>query len=131
MPIYETSSAEQVEWNLGDSGAVAAILETPAHSESLESVRKQLRAVPGNGFGYGALRHLGSPDVRAKLAETGPQRVRIQKEMDQLAKVIASSERQLGDEKFMSRAPAHVVNSIREKLGGYKSQFTKLQESLQ
>ncbi|OXM62111.1 non-ribosomal peptide synthetase [Amycolatopsis vastitatis] len=39
----------------------------------VKSVRKQLRAVPGNGFGYGALRHLGSPDVRAKLAETGPQ----------------------------------------------------------
>ncbi|MEA5363472.1 non-ribosomal peptide synthase/polyketide synthase [Amycolatopsis sp., V23-08] len=39
----------------------------------VKSVRKQLRAVPGNGFGYGALRHLGAPDVRRKLAETGPR----------------------------------------------------------
>ncbi|HEY5185249.1 MAG TPA: AMP-binding protein, partial [Actinomycetes bacterium] len=29
VPIYETSSAEQVEWILSDSGAVAAFLETP------------------------------------------------------------------------------------------------------
>ncbi len=39
----------------------------------VKSVRKQLRAVPGNGFGYGALRHLGPPDVREKLTGTGPQ----------------------------------------------------------
>jgi long-chain acyl-CoA synthetase len=42
VPIYETSSAEQVQWNLGDSGAVAAILESPAHSDLLASVRDQL-----------------------------------------------------------------------------------------
>ncbi|MGW4061459.1 non-ribosomal peptide synthase/polyketide synthase [Amycolatopsis sp. NPDC004747] len=39
----------------------------------VKSVRKQLRAVPGNGFGHGALRHLGDPDVRERLAGTGPQ----------------------------------------------------------
>ncbi|MGW3961739.1 non-ribosomal peptide synthase/polyketide synthase [Amycolatopsis sp. NPDC005003] len=39
----------------------------------VKSVRKQLRAVPGNGFGYGALRHLGDPDVRERFAGTGPQ----------------------------------------------------------
>jgi valyl-tRNA synthetase len=69
--------------------------------------------------------------IRVSGAQIEAQRARIQKEMDQLTKVIASSERQLGDEKFMSRAPAHVVDSIREKLGGYKSQMAKLQESLQ
>ncbi|WP_244211017.1 non-ribosomal peptide synthase/polyketide synthase [Amycolatopsis kentuckyensis] len=39
----------------------------------VKSVRKQLRAVPGNGFGYGALRHLGEPDVRERLAGHPPQ----------------------------------------------------------
>jgi long-chain acyl-CoA synthetase len=42
VPIYETSSAEQVQWNLGDSGAVAVILESTAHAASLELVRKDL-----------------------------------------------------------------------------------------
>jgi len=32
VPIYETSSAEQIEWILSDSGAVAAFLETAAHA---------------------------------------------------------------------------------------------------
>ncbi|MER6800382.1 condensation domain-containing protein, partial [Amycolatopsis mediterranei] len=46
---------------------------TPDWRTLVKSVRKQLRAMPGNGFGYGALRHLGDPDVRKQLAETGPQ----------------------------------------------------------
>ncbi|MET8847907.1 non-ribosomal peptide synthase/polyketide synthase [Amycolatopsis sp. NPDC004625] len=39
----------------------------------VKSVRKQLRAVPGNGFGFGALRHLAGPEVRERLAGTDPQ----------------------------------------------------------
>ncbi len=38
VPIYETSSAEQVEWILTDSGAVALIVETPAHKETVTPV---------------------------------------------------------------------------------------------
>jgi long-chain acyl-CoA synthetase len=41
VPIYETSSAEQVEWILSDSGARAVFVETPAHRELVESVRAQ------------------------------------------------------------------------------------------
>src|SRR3954451_1430050 len=39
VPIYETSSAEQVEWILSDSAARAIFVETPGHSEIVESVR--------------------------------------------------------------------------------------------
>jgi long-chain acyl-CoA synthetase len=42
VPIYETSSAEQLQWNLGDSGAVAVILESAGHQDQLEQVRGQL-----------------------------------------------------------------------------------------
>ena len=37
MPIYETSSEEQVAWVLTDSGAVAAVVETEAHRERVEA----------------------------------------------------------------------------------------------
>src|SRR5215831_41390 len=43
VPIYETSSAEQVEWILTDSGARALIAETPAH---LQTAAESLIAVP-------------------------------------------------------------------------------------
>ncbi len=42
VPIYETSSAEQVQWNLGDSGAVAVVVESSAHQATLDGVRDQL-----------------------------------------------------------------------------------------
>jgi len=42
VPIYETSSAEQVQWNLGDAGAVAVVVESETHAASLEQVRDQL-----------------------------------------------------------------------------------------
>jgi long-chain acyl-CoA synthetase len=42
VPIYETSSAEQVAWILADSGAVACVVETPAHAEAVSSVRGEL-----------------------------------------------------------------------------------------
>jgi non-ribosomal peptide synthase protein (TIGR01720 family) len=38
----------------------------------IRSVRRQLRAVPGNGLGFGALRYLGSPPVHDRLSAGGP-----------------------------------------------------------
>ncbi len=42
VPVYETSSAEQVEWILSDSGAVACVVETTDHEDVVESVRERL-----------------------------------------------------------------------------------------
>ncbi|MBV6696190.1 long-chain fatty acid--CoA ligase [Kitasatospora aureofaciens] len=42
VPVYETSSAEQVEWILGDSGAVAVLTETDQHAKVVEKVRGRL-----------------------------------------------------------------------------------------
>jgi non-ribosomal peptide synthase protein (TIGR01720 family) len=44
----------------------------PPWRDLIKSVRRQLRAVPNNGFGFGALRYLGSPAVRERLTEAGP-----------------------------------------------------------
>jgi long-chain acyl-CoA synthetase len=41
VPIYETSSAEQVAWILGDSGAVACVAGTAALAATVESVRER------------------------------------------------------------------------------------------
>jgi long-chain acyl-CoA synthetase len=38
VPIYETSSAEQVDWILNDSGAVGLIVETPTHRELVNPI---------------------------------------------------------------------------------------------
>ncbi|QMU70575.1 non-ribosomal peptide synthase/polyketide synthase [Streptacidiphilus sp. P02-A3a] len=41
----------------------------------VKSVRRQLRAVPGNGLGFGALRSFGPPEVRERLAAGVPGQV--------------------------------------------------------
>ena len=45
VPVYETSSAEQVAWILSDSGAVAAVVESAAHARVVGSVRGELPAL--------------------------------------------------------------------------------------
>jgi long-chain acyl-CoA synthetase len=42
VPIYETSSAEQLQWILKDSAAVGCFVETSAHEEALAQVRGEL-----------------------------------------------------------------------------------------
>ncbi len=39
VPIYETSSSEQVEWILSDSGATAIIVESPTHAARVAEVQ--------------------------------------------------------------------------------------------
>ena len=42
VPIYETSSAEQVAWILSDSGAKGVFVETPAHAVTVADVRDKV-----------------------------------------------------------------------------------------
>lgn len=42
VPIYETSSAEQVRFVLADSGAVAVFAETDGHADTVEKLRGEL-----------------------------------------------------------------------------------------
>ncbi|GIJ24762.1 AMP-dependent synthetase/ligase [Micromonospora lutea] len=42
VPVYDTSSVEQVRWMLGDSGAVCCVLETADHAASVTGVRAEL-----------------------------------------------------------------------------------------
>jgi valyl-tRNA synthetase len=63
-------------------------------------------------------------------AQEDAQRKRDEKEREQLVKNIANYERQLGDEKFLGKAPAHVVEGMRQKLAEYKTQLGKLDASV-
>jgi long-chain acyl-CoA synthetase len=45
VPIYPTSSLEQVEWILGDSGATAVVVETGAHARMVAQARVNLPAL--------------------------------------------------------------------------------------
>jgi long-chain acyl-CoA synthetase len=66
VPVYETSSPEQIAWILGDSGAVACLTEPAVHSTAVESVRDRLPGlahvwqIEAAGDGSGALAQLAA-----------------------------------------------------------------------
>ena len=45
VPIYETSSPDQVQWILADSGAVGVVVETAAHLSAVEQGRGALEGL--------------------------------------------------------------------------------------
>ena len=74
VPIYPTSSLEQVEWILGDSGAVAVVVETDDHARMITTARASLPAlshvweIDGGRFG-------GLPDIKAGGAQVTPEQI--------------------------------------------------------
>ena len=58
VPVYETSSAEQIEWILSDSGARAVFAETPEHASRLKGVRDRLTGLHHTGC-HGMAQHIG------------------------------------------------------------------------
>jgi long-chain acyl-CoA synthetase len=59
VPVYETSSAEQVEWILSDSGARAAIAESDTHAEIISGLKDKLPDL-GQLWRIGALDELAA-----------------------------------------------------------------------
>ena len=75
VPIYPTSSLEQVEWILRDSGAVAVVVETDDHAKLIAEARAKLPAVAhawqieGSRFGGLADLELGGSHVTPEQVE--------------------------------------------------------------
>ena len=70
VPVYETSSADQLRWILEDSGAVGAVVETAGHAATLQGVIDGLPALRQswviNGSGSTA-----GPTTLADLQDAG------------------------------------------------------------
>jgi long-chain acyl-CoA synthetase len=80
VPVYETSSADQVEWILTDSAARAVFVETQEHSSRVKAVRDslpELHHVWSVDSGLGVLRTLGEDvsddELEARRTSTTPE----------------------------------------------------------
>jgi valyl-tRNA synthetase len=82
----------------------------------------------------GVLVELEGDDRRIFEAVVRPDRVRANgnaaAEAERLRKEVARAERMLGDERFVTNAPAEVVEAEREKLARYRRELDALQPSL-
>ncbi len=90
VPIYETSSAEQVQWNLGDSGATACIVESAAHQATLDEVRGELPDLKGAWqIDAGGLEELAASGRDVPESELEARRATLT--VDSLATIIYTS----------------------------------------
>ena len=106
------------------NGALAVEGSAPiAMIEQLANVELAVASASGPGF-----------DLKLELPEAaGPseeQKERLRKENEQLEKVIANSSRQLANEAFVAKAPAHVIAGMRAKLAEYEAQLAKNKAAL-
>jgi long-chain acyl-CoA synthetase len=74
VPVYPTSSLEQVEWILGDSGAVAAVVETGDHAEKIALARAGLPAL-AHVWEIDGSRFSDLADITARGAQVTPEQV--------------------------------------------------------
>ncbi len=93
VPIYPTSSLEQVEWILGDSGARAVIAETDDHAEKIAAARAKLPAL-AHAWQIEGSRLDGLPDLKAGGAGVTPEQVeerRRTRRAGDLAEIVYTS----------------------------------------
>jgi long-chain acyl-CoA synthetase len=90
VPIYETSSAEQVQWILSDSGAKAIFVESAGHAALVESVRAKTPDLAHVWtFEAGAIQDLAKGGV--DVADADVERRRGAVTLDDLASIIYTS----------------------------------------
>ena len=95
VPIYETSSAEQVAWILKDSGAVAVFTELDANTATVESVRdqadtlKDVWQIEPSGDGRGAIALLTEAGADVSDATIAERRATLNP--DSVATIIYTS----------------------------------------
>ena len=88
VPIYETSSAEQIEWILSDSGASAAFAETQAHADAIRQAG--VAAVQNVWLIDGPDGTLAGPDG-AGVGDEQLEQHRTARKADDLATIIYTS----------------------------------------
>ena len=92
VPIYETSSAEQVQWILSDSGARAIFAETPEHEQIVESVRSDVPDLDHVWtFENGALDALTEQGAGGEIDDATVSERRSAVRLDDLASIIYTS----------------------------------------
>lgn len=78
VPIYETSSAEQMQWIISDSDAVAVFVETEANLQLLDDIRSQVPTIAHTWiFDRGALAELRSAGASVSDAEVDERRAAV------------------------------------------------------
>ena len=130
VPVYETSSAEQAEWILSDSGARACFVETAALEQVIDGIRDRVPALehiwriePGTKASLNSLTEAGTQVQDQVIAE----RVAAAKAAD-LATVIYTSGT-TGRPKGCELTHQNLLSAVRNAFLGPLTDFTSMEDS--
>ena len=119
-----------VRWN--DARIPAEDLEIAGRLTRL-AVTESANALPGGGL----LRSSPEFDLRIEAqapatngAGSAETRVRLEKRKPRIERLIDSHKRQLGDQQFLSKAPAKLIETMKAKLADYEAQLSKNEDQL-
>lgn len=104
---HEPEIRAMLEKNLG-----AVLLDRPANVEKITFAERSLEKLPG-------ARSTSRFDVHVvyeKKIDVAAERERLAKEREKIEKQLASAQSRLGDEQFLGKAPAHVVEGLRKQV---------------
>ncbi len=104
---HEPEIRAMLERNLG-----AVLLDRPANVEKITFVENSLANLPG-------ARSTSRFDVHAiyeKKIDVAAERERLTKDLEKIEKQLANAQGRLGDEQFLRKAPAHVVEGLRKQV---------------
>ena len=108
----------------------SAAIETLARAKPLSILRRDQRSSEGE---RALVIVLGESEVVlpwADIVDIEAEKARLEKEISVLEREIARLEGRLGDEAFINKAPAHVVEKERSKLDSYRDKIGRLQQEI-
>ncbi|MCV6615319.1 MAG: valine--tRNA ligase, partial [Cellvibrionaceae bacterium] len=124
LPLYFANGSDQDKRRLLDNEQFLAKLA------SLESITW---LAPDQQAPLAATALVGDMEIlvpMAGLIDKHAESARLNKEIDKLSKEVGRIEGKLGNEKFVGKAPAEVVQKEKDKLADYQASLAKLREQL-
>jgi len=115
----------------GYSDALAATSGGTATLSRVEpEVVPQAAQLPKGEYAFA---RIGATEVAVALpqVDTAAERARLEKEFAEADAYIANMDRQLSNDQFLAKAPAHVVESMRTKLTEARARATGLRARLE
>jgi valyl-tRNA synthetase len=132
----------RTEHNVAPSRRVDAIIEPGEHGAFVETNLPLVVAQAGLGQATIAPATQGAPNGAATVSAGGirvhlleiidreAELARLSKQRDQLSKAISGIEGKLGNEKFISKAPADVVERERTRLAEYQAELATIEQAI-
>jgi len=124
VPIQVYAPAAEIKSLLGQNQSA---IERLAGVEGVTFVENSLAKIAG-------ARSTARFDVHVvyeKKIDVAAERARLTKELEQVEKEMANGQRQLGNEQFLAKAPAKVVDGMRKRLTELEGLREKIRNSLE